>query len=356
MMDSVKKAVIKIWAEAFDDSPAYREMYFNHIFRPEDTVTLCDDSGATVSSLLLQRYDIDFHGASLPMGYIAGAATLRKARNRGYMTTLVAKALRAARDRGDMLVSLIPASSRLYSFYDRLGFSTIFYIDRRHYVTGAAFRFSGDFAFKEIDLPLTDDIISAFERLESQRHGAVRHTSDQLEGIMRDNAMDCGKAYCLTDSDNDEIAAIAFTATHAHRILIKDILSNTPNAEKAMLSHISAVNSCTPMTFPTIPSPGRPIQPLGMGRIVNVYDALSQVAQVSRHLKGAIRINDPLLSGNSHTFIINDGKVNIDDTPLKRYDLDTSVTVLTSLLFSPPRIGAIFGMATHRPFLSLMLD
>lgn len=356
MTDSVKKAVMRIWAEAFDDSPAYREMYFNHIYRPEDTVTLCYKSGATVSSLLLQRYNIDFHGASLPMGYITGAATLRKARNHGYMTALVAKAIRAARDRGDMLVSLIPASSRLYSFYGRLGFSTIFYIDRRHYVAGAAFRFSGNFTFEEINLPLTDDLTSAFERLESQRHGAVRHTSYQLEGIMRDNAMDCGKAYCLTDSDCGEIAAIAFTTAHDNRILIKDILSNNPNAEKAMLSHISAINCRTPMAFPTIPSPGRPIQPLGMGRIVNVYDALSQVAKVSRHLKGAIRINDTLLPENSRTFNINDGKVTIDDTPLKRYDLDISVTVLTTLLFSTPRIGAIFGMATHRPFLSMMLD
>lgn len=356
MMDNVKKTVMKIWAEAFDDSPAYREMYFNHIYRPEDTVTLCDESGVIVSSLLLQHYHIDFHGAAMPMGYIAGAATLRKARNHGYMTALVAKALKAARNRGDMLVSLIPASRHLYFFYDRLGFSTIFYIDRRHYVAGSVFRFSGDFTFKELELPLTDGLIAAFERLESLRRGAVRHTSEQIEGIMRDNAMDCGKAYCLADNDSGEIAAIAFTAARDHRILIKDILSNDLNAEKAMLSHISAVNDCTPMTFPATPSPGRPIQSFGMGRIVNVYDALSQVARVSRHLKGSIRINDPLLPENSHTYIINEGKVNIDDTPLKRYDLDISVTVLTSLLFSTPRIGAIFGMATHRPFLSLMLD
>lgn len=356
MTDSVKKAVMKIWAEAFDDSPAYREMYFNHIYRPEDTVTFCDESGATVSSLLLQRYNIDFHGAELPMGYIAGAATSKKARNRGYMTALAAKALRASRDRGDMLVSLIPASSHLFSFYNRLGFSTIFYIDRRHYAAGAAIRFSGNFTFKEINIPLSDDLLSAFIRLESQRHGAVRHTSDQLEDIMRDNAMDCGKAYCMTDSDCGEIAAIAFTATQGHRVLIKDILSDNPNAEKAMLSHISAVNCRTPMTFPAIPSHGRPIQPFGMGRIVNAYDALSQAAKVSRLRKGSIRINDTLLPENSHTFIINDGKVNIDDTQLKRYDLDISVTVLTSLLFSTPRIGAIFGIATHRPFLSMMLD
>lgn len=347
---------MKIWAEAFDDSPAYREMYFNNIYNPDDAVTLCDELGEIVSSLLLQRYNIDFHGTTMPMGYIAGAATLRKARNHGYMTALVAKALKSARDRGDMLVSLIPASRHLYFFYDRLGFSTVFYIDRRHCVADPVFRFFGEFSFRELQHPLSDDFIAAFERLESLRRGAVRHTRDQIDGIMRDNILDGGKAYYLTDSDSREIAAIAFTAERDHRILVKDILSADLNAEKAMLSHLSEVNKGTPMTFPAYPTDERPIQSFGMGRIVNVHNALSQVAKASHNFNGAIRITDPLLTENSHTYLISEGNVTIDDTPRKRYDLDITVSVLTSLLFSKPRIGAIFGLATHRPFLSLMLD
>lgn len=356
MMDDVKKTVMKIWAEAFDDSPEYREMYFKHIYRPEDAVTFRDESGMIVSSLLLQHYKIDFLGATVPMSYISGAATLRKARNHGYMTALVTEALKSARDRGDMITSLIPASRNLYFFYDRLGFSTIFYVDRRHYVAGAAFRFSGDFSFEELEFPLPDGLITAFERLESMRHGAVRHTPDQIGGIMCDNILDCGKAYSMTDNSSGEIAAIAFTIMRNHRIQIKDILSIDLNAEKAMLSHLSAINKATPMTFQASTSPERPIQSFGMGRIVNVYDALSQAARASHHFKGAIRVNDPLLQENTHTYIIRDGKVNIDDSQLQHHDLDIPVEVLTSLLFSAPRIGSIFGLTTQRPFLSLMLD
>ena len=91
-------------------------MFFDQVYRDDEAMLLTDQSGSAVSSLLLQRYAMSFHGSEAPVSYIAGAATRRSKRGQGYMSSLMIDALRESAVRGDMLCSLIPADEALFFF------------------------------------------------------------------------------------------------------------------------------------------------------------------------------------------------------------------------------------------------
>lgn len=355
MMDKTKNAVMKLWADAFRESAPYLDMYFNRVYQPEEALTLSDPSGKIVSSVLLQSYRLDFQNRLVKAGYIAGAVTERNARHNGYMTRLLINALTASRERGDVIDFLIPSSKHLFFFYDRLGFSTVFYADHRHYVAGSVFKPSLCYKVIQVSLPLSDEFVSAFESMESMRDGAVRHTRQQLDNIVCDNQLDGGKVLACFDGD-ETISAIAFIIESRSRLTVKDLLSRDEDARNGILEAIVNQYPSTPITILAPPVHSRPFQAIGMGRIVNAESTLRLVAINNPHFYGAIKVTDPLLHANNHTYILDCGSLSIDDTPRKKYDLDVTIDVLTSILFSSCRIGEIFKIATSRPYLSLMLD
>lgn len=77
-----KDAVKKIWRESFDDSEQYVDMFFSRIYRDDDAMLLVDN-GIPSSSLLLQRYAMNFHGVTVSIGYVCGAATIKAGGDRG---------------------------------------------------------------------------------------------------------------------------------------------------------------------------------------------------------------------------------------------------------------------------------
>ena len=79
-----KDIVLKLWRECFDDSDQFVDMFFSRVYRDEDALVL-DKDGRVVSSMLLQRYSMNFHGVTLPVSYICGAATAPEMRAHGYM-------------------------------------------------------------------------------------------------------------------------------------------------------------------------------------------------------------------------------------------------------------------------------
>ena len=110
---SKRDEIKKIWLECFQDPRPYVDMYFDQVYRDDEALLLCDQSDAPVSSLMLQRYRMSFHGSEPSVSYIAGAATRRARRGQGFMSRLMEMALEESASRGDMLCSLIPANEAL---------------------------------------------------------------------------------------------------------------------------------------------------------------------------------------------------------------------------------------------------
>lgn len=133
-MSDKKAAIRQIWYECFHDTTQWMDMFFSKVYDEEDALVL-EYNGHAVSSMLLRQYKMLLYGEEISMGYISGAATRRMERGRGYMSELVRIALRQAHHRGNVLVSLIPASRRLFYFYERMGFSTVFYVKNDRYTS-----------------------------------------------------------------------------------------------------------------------------------------------------------------------------------------------------------------------------
>ena len=99
-----------------------------------------------------------------------------------------------------------------------------------------------------------------------------------------------------------------------------------------------------------------PIESRGMARLINVGRMLKSFASAYPSLKTNMRVTDPILHENSHIYFIDNGSCTVNDGYMGRLDLDVTIDVLTSIIFSSEKVGNIFGLPTRRPYMSLMLD
>lgn len=359
---SKRDDIMKIWQESFSDSRSYVTMYFDRVYRDDEALTLADETGVTASSLLLQRYSMTFHGATLPVGYIAGAATRRSRRGNGYMSRLMKDTLAASAARGDMMVSLIPARSALYFFYEKFGFSTVFYNREQRFTSLHSFPIEGNYSARQADGVAPDDLWSAFDRLQHQRKCYIIHSRRDLDNIMADLAEDGGDFVVVESDDEDHgprISAMAWAVKRDDLLLVNDVMGEDADSRAAALRELRRLHPNVPFLVlgqPTDTIGGR-LMPRGMARVVNASSLLEAVAAANPRWKSVIRVSDPLLPEiNSHTYIIKEGRVTVDDSYQGHLDLDVRIDVLADIAFSSPRIGEVMKFPAERPMISLMLD
>ena len=289
------------------------------------------------------------------MGYISGATTLRQYRDRGYMKQLMREALDVAYSRGDALVALIPASKRLFYYYDRLGFSTVFYIDEERYTDKHVFEYSGKYT--AIDPAGSHEVYAAVDSMLRERDNVVLHTYDDFQSILADVTLDGGHTIVLRDNNTGGIVAVALVAPADERIVVRELLSTNDDARMAALEYTRQLYPGRPMSVIAPPDARHiPIHARGMARIVNARKLLSAYALRYPKLSQSIRLYDPLLPQNSHIYIIDRGEVVVNDGFGGRIDLDVTPEILLSILCSDSPIGDIFNLPTARPYISMMMD
>ncbi|MDE6417816.1 MAG: GNAT family N-acetyltransferase [Duncaniella sp.] len=358
---SKRDNIMKIWQESFKDPKSYVAMYFDRVYRDDEALTLADPQGETVSSLLLQHYSLTFHGTSLPLGYIAGAATRRSQRGKGYMSRLMTEALRASAARGDAMVALIPANEALYYFYARFGFETLFYTKEQRFTALHTFPVQGEYT--SLPAGQGDEVWEAFDRFQRARKCYVTHTRRQFDNLLADLEADGGNFVVTSVDDPDSgprIVSMAWAIRKDDLLLVTDVMGESEDARTASLRELRRLHPGVPFLLygrPTDNIGGR-LMPRGMGRVVNVMSALSAVAEAYPKLATRIRVTDHLLPElNSHTYVIRDGVCVTDDTiPADKLDFDVTVEVLGAILFSSPVVGGILRFPSERPMISLMLD
>lgn len=357
---SKRDDIIKIWQESFSDSREYVSMYFDRVYRDDEAIALTDAQGVTVSSLLLQRYSIAFHGSVLPVSYIAGAATRRAQRGKGYMSQLMRDALMASAERGDMLCALIPSRSALYFFYERFGFSTVFFTKEQRFTALHSFPVEGE--YHEMDKTAADDVWEAFDRFQHERECYILHTRRDFDNIQADLDSDGGDFVVIGADDEDRgphIVAMAWAVKRDDLLLVTDVMGDDEDSRTAALRALRGRYPGVPFLLlgrPTDTMGGR-LMPRGMARVVNVGLLLSAVARQYPKWESRIRVADPLLPElNSHTYIIKGGVCEVDDSYAGRLDLDVPVDVLGDIAFSSTEIGDVMRFPSVRPMISLMLD
>lgn len=356
--DEMKETVRQLWRESFKVDERWLDMYFDRVYRQEDLLTLTagDDDDVVASALLLQHYTFYFHSIPLPMGYISGALTRRQYRDRGYMRQLMRDALELSYDRGDALIALIPASRRLFGYYDKLGFSTVFYIDEERYTEKHRFEYEG--SYDAVDPSGSHEVYAAVDRMLRMRDNVVLHGYDDFQNILADVTLDGGHSIVLRDNNTGEIAAVALVVpSDDDRITVRELLAMNGDARMAALEYARRLYEGRPMTVIAPPDTRSiPVHARGMARIINVRKVLSAYASRYPRIRQTIRIYDSLLPENSHIYIIDRGEMIVNDGFGGKIDLDVTPEILLSILCSDAPVGDIFELPTARPYISMMLD
>lgn len=357
---SKRDEIKKIWTECFKDSREYVDMFFTQVYHDDEAMLLTDQSGVPVSSLLLQRYRMSFHGEEPAVSYIAGAATRRNKRGEGYMSALMVDALRESAVRGDMLCSLIPADEALYFFYRRYGFSTVFYTKEQRFTAFHSFPVKGEYHHVENDM--SDEVWCAFDAFQHKRKCYILHSRRDFDNILSDLRTDGGNFVVMARDDEDsgsQIVSMAWGRRQGDILLVTDVMGVDMDARSAAMRQLRCLNGDMPVLLYGHPddSMGGRLMPRAMGRFVNVGKALSIVAKAYPDFKSKIRVTDDILPDyNSHTFIIDGGRCEINDEYDGHLDFDVKVDVLADIVFSSSAIGLIVRFPSVRPMISLMLD
>lgn len=344
-----KKTAIKtIYDTAFSADRSWNDWFFDNVYLDEEALLLAPE-GNPASCMFVQQYGFLYHGTILPTAYISGAATLPAARRKGYMSQLLTEAISLAYNRGDVFMSLIPATHRLYFFYDKFGFATVVYVDIERYTSLHIFPMTA--GYREVEPTYPD-----FNRLQLQRSATIVHTQRDFENIIADNHHDGGEVTAIADSEGT-VRAMAFATENKNEIHVHELLGDDINARDMALGAVQSKLGEKPMAVYCAPT-GRKamLRARGMMRIVNVLAALTSLARSHRGIDQVIRVRDSLVAQNNGYFIISKGECRHAESTTKRVTLDVSVENLTKILFSSSRIGSIFDLPTSHAVLPLMLD
>lgn len=349
-----KEAIIDIWRESFSDSDEYLDMFFSKVYHDEDALVL-KDNGEIVSSMLLQRYAMNFHGAVVPISYVCGAATRKSRRGTGCMCHLMHDALKNSYARGDVFSVLIPANEWLFHYYEKFGYSPACYINVERYTSEHTFRHSGGYG-QVLDVG-TDDAYAFFNDCMMRRNCCVQHTEEQYSQILMDNSVDGGAVIAVADNDG-VIAAMAFAVpTDTSEVKVKDVLARDTDSRNAVLGFVHDTFPGSSITvwgwYHDVPGA---LLARGMVRVVDVRKALEIIAHQYPKMKGVFTIHDGCIESNNHTFRMRDGVVEVEDGRLVKPDYDIDIEVFSSLLFGNDETRTLLDFPAVRPFISLMLD
>lgn len=109
----------QLWQEAFGDSEETLDAFFAHGFSEDRFLCECED-GIPVSALYW--FDCNLQGHKL--AYIYAVATAKSHRGKGLAHRLMTQAHTRLKEQGYAGALLVPGSSDLFGFYEKLGYRT----------------------------------------------------------------------------------------------------------------------------------------------------------------------------------------------------------------------------------------
>ena len=224
--------VADLWQESFDDSPEYVEFFFNHVYKPENTLVI-KRNGFIVSALQMIPYKAKWRKKIMPVAYVCGACTHPFERGRGFMKTLVHHAKIEMKRRGFAFAIVIPAEPSLFDFYCKLGFTKKIYHHtqilpyNKHLVNTLESRYP--LTFEEC----TTKHFPYFERKQQERYRTIIHDRDEFETILQELKCDGGQSFVALE--NNIPAGMVFAEKISiDTIHIKDIMTDSKRIFNAL--------------------------------------------------------------------------------------------------------------------------
>ena len=120
-----KSGLTALWNEAFGDSIDSIEFFLRRRFNPKTTV-VCEENGKIVSMLFLLEGKVYCENILFSAYYLYAAATLKSHRGRGIMGDMLEFSKKFAAEKGVDLICLKPANDKLFEYYEKHGYKTVF--------------------------------------------------------------------------------------------------------------------------------------------------------------------------------------------------------------------------------------
>lgn len=351
-----KKEFEDIYCAAFSDPKDWRRWFFDTVVtdaHDEDIFLVADSSGRTAASALLKPYTFLYADKELSSGYISCVATKPEARAHGLASQAMQQALLAAYERGYAFAELIPATRSLFAFYSRFGFADAFYADEERYTALHKFEYAEE---ATVESPSFE----VFHALELKTGCGVIHSEKDFKNILADLSFESGHSVVFVRSG--ERHACLFASWDNHRdgdtVTVRSLLADDEAIGYAALRELRRQTAERPITVwcPPLSGDKAHLRVRGMVRIVHAHKVLEALAAAHPSLRYTIRLHDNLIPDNNGFYTIAGGLCTYKATSEVRPDLEVTVSVLSSILFSSEKIGNIFLLPTRRPYIALMLD
>ncbi|MDO4703882.1 GNAT family N-acetyltransferase [Tannerella sp.] len=248
-----------LWQTVFQDSDEYVRMFFDRVYRPENTFVIEREGRGVVAMLQAVPYEVKIESAVLPCAYVCGVCTHPSERGKGYMKALMQDAMQAMRKRGFALSVLIPAEPWLFEVYRCYGYTVPINVGVEYYVADGMEQTD---TCRIVPCP-EKTYASYFDLAQRRRRYAVLHDAADFETIRRDCLADGGHVWVALDEERP--VGMAFEAPESSTdVLIKEILYDDPAVKDALIRYI-LIRHRAQTAFVRVPySAGRPAQPYGL--------------------------------------------------------------------------------------------
>ena len=122
--------LMALWQQAFGDSKEDTAFYFKHRHQHENMLVY-EQGGQIAGMLSLLPIQLSLAGRQLPARYVFAVATKIESRGQGISAALLLSAHALMQAEGSVASILVPAQPSLFTYYQRQGYQTAFYVDEQ---------------------------------------------------------------------------------------------------------------------------------------------------------------------------------------------------------------------------------
>jgi GNAT superfamily N-acetyltransferase len=269
----MKQQIIDLWKTSFGDSDAFVKLWFDRIYKSEQTLVI-EKRGRIVSALQIIPREMIYFGERIPAAYVCGVCTLPAERGKGCMTQLMHEAQRVMLERRFALATLVPSDEWLFGYYGRFGYATAFDLSVETHRPGSQTSPAATCRIAPSG-PVTenDAVHRLYDLVQSARSCAVLHRANDLELARLDCLTDGGD--CWVAHIDGLPAGIAFTVPDADgTVFIKEITCDDPSSRNALIRFVMEYYRAHTARVRIPPEPASSV-PYGMARVLDaerMYD------------------------------------------------------------------------------------
>lgn len=248
--EKLRKDMMRLWKETFNDSDDYIRLVFDAYFDPEYVEFEIGSDGDVCASMLAIPYCFGVNNKQIKAVYLCGLATKREKRGCGIMTNLINRMGEHMKKLGYAFMFLIPADTGLQKFYSDRNFVAAFYRRADNYTASHDFTTEYFKSFRNESEQIREMKIRQYEALhvfccqegyfddpdnagtlsklvdfiyKSENHASIEmpmiQSPKQIEIFLREALISDGSVYYLKNGDGN-IEGVALTVPKEGKVTV----------------------------------------------------------------------------------------------------------------------------------------